>query len=367
MLRSRPAPLTGLAVGIGLTAAGVGINLPFRGDFTVATPALSLIVPGVVSGIVGDRRVAALVAIAAAIAFNLAFIEPYWTLKVAVVDDVVALIVFTAVAVAVATLVGLESDRRRAAEQRATEIETLYGENEAMRADLNRLAVLEEVDAQRQALLRSVSHDLRTPLATIRAAASELQTSATHDEATRSELLMMVGDEAERLDRLVANLLSMSRIETGALRPERQAVPLDELIAHRVRRLSRLFGDVRVQVDVPADLPYADADYTLLDQVITNLLENAARHAPVRSTVWVRARKAGDWIEVRVADEGMGVTEFERARIFEPFRAGRGSQSSGVGLAICKAIVEAHGGTIDAAATPGQGAAFIFTVPVRGA
>jgi two-component system sensor histidine kinase KdpD len=221
------------------------------------------------------------------------------------------------------------------------------------------------VDEQRQALLRSVSHDLRTPLASIRAAASELRDGAPHTDDERAELLALVGDEAERLDRLVANLLNLSRIEAGVLRPQRQAIALDELVAERVRKLSRLFTEVRVQVDVPADLPYADADYTLLDQVVSNLLENAARHSPPRSTVWISARSAGDFLEVSVTDEGRGITGPERVQLFEPFRAGPGSASSGIGLAICKAIVEAHGGTIDAAGVAGKGARFTFTVPAR--
>ena len=361
---STRSPAVGVLLGLGLVAIAVALNLPDRSEATVARCALSLVVPGVVAAIVAGRAAAIATAVVAALCFNLVFLPPYGTLAVHVVDDVVALVVFVAVALVVGTLTAREHDRRQAAERRAAEIEALYRENEAMREELGRLAVLEQVDAQRHALLRSVSHDLRTPLATIRAAASELR-SAGHDSATADELLDLVGDEAERLDRLVADLLSLSRIESGALTPDRQAVPVDELIAHRVRQLGRLFGDVRVQIDVPEDLPYADADYTLLDQVITNLLENAARHAPPRSTVWVSARPAGEFVEVRVADEGSGVTEFERARIFEPFGTGIASASSGVGLAICKAIVEAHGGTIDVLAAPGGGATFTFTMPVH--
>jgi len=137
-------------------------------------------------------------------------------------------------------------------------------------------------------------------------------------------------------------------------------------VANRVRRLSRLFRQVRVQIDLPADLPLLDADYTQIDQVLTNLLENAARHAPPRSTVRIGARARGGMVEVMVTDEGVGVARFERERIFEPFRRGEGSASSGVGLAICRAIVEAHGGVIDVEPAPGGGARFSFTLPVRG-
>jgi two-component system sensor histidine kinase KdpD len=166
----------------------------------------------------------------------------------------------------------------------------------------------------------------------------------------------------------VANLLALSRIEAGALRPDRQAVALDELVAETVRRLSRLFRQVRIQVEVPEDLPLVDADYSQLDQLLTNLLENASRYAPPRSSVRIAARAVdGDRsVELRVADDGIGVPDHERDRIFEPFRRGEGSRSSGIGLATCRAIVDAHGGTNCVERTPGGGATFVVTLPARG-
>jgi len=346
--------------------------IPLRNHVTRPTPALLLVLPVVAAAVIGGRRAALAVAVVAAGAFNLAFIPPFWTLKVAVVEDAVALGVFVVVAATVGTFVGREAERRRAAEQRAEETQELYdryesvvAERERLAKESTRLAVLEHVDEQRSALLRSVSHDLRTPLATIRAVTSDLRAGTAYDDDTRDELLDLVGDEAERLDRLVANLLDLSRFEAGALQPDRQAVALDELVADRVRRLSRLFRQVRLQIDLPPDLPLLDADYTQLDQVLTNLLENAARHSPPRSTVQVGARHRGTMVEVWVNDEGAGVAPFERDRIFQPFRRGQDSASTGVGLAICRGIVEAHGGTIVAQAAPGGGAQFRFTMPVR--
>jgi K+-sensing histidine kinase KdpD len=346
--------------------------VPLRGDVTQATPALLLVVPVVVAAVLGGRLAALVVAVLAAGAFNLAFIPPYWNPRVGVVDDGVALAVFLAVALTTGTLVAQSAERRQAAEQRAEEIQALHDryelvveERARLAEEANRVAVLEQVDEQRSALLRSVSHDLRTPLASIRAVTSDLRAGAVYDDATRNELLDLVGDEAQRLDRIVANLLSLSRIEAGALQPDRQAVAVEELLAERVRRLAPLFRQVRVQVDVPEGLPLVDADYTQLDQVVTNLLENAARHSPPRSTIRVEAVARAGMVEICIADEGIGVARFDRERIFEPFRRGEGSASSGVGLAICKAIVEAHGGTIDVAPNPGAGAKFRFTIPVR--
>jgi two-component system sensor histidine kinase KdpD len=362
--------LPGLGIGLALTAGVTGALFDVHGSR--ATPALVLVLPVVLAGTAGGRRAAITTAVAAGLAFDLAFIPPRWTLKISKVEDVVAFIVFLAVAAIVGTLVAREADRRRAAEQRTAEIQALHeryeavvAERERLTEEANRLALLERVDEQRAALLRSVSHDLRTPLATIRAATSDIRSGAGYDDATRDELLELVGDEAERLDRLVANLLSLSRIEAGALHPDRQAVALDELVADRVRQLTRLFHDVTINVDLPVSLPFVDADYSQLDQVITNLLENAARHAPPGSAVRVAAVERDGEVEVTVADDGAGVPADLATEVFEPFRRGPGGGSSGVGLAICRALIEAHGGHIGVRSTTSGGAEFFFTVPVR--
>jgi two-component system sensor histidine kinase KdpD len=359
----------GLVVGLAAVALCTIVLLPARESVTVATPALTLIVPGIIAGFVGGRVAGVVTAVIAAFALDIVFVEPYGRLTVHLVDDVVALLAFAAVALAVATLVALANDRRRAAEQRAEEIVALAEEQERLRQEQQRLSsektLLEQAEDARRALLRSVSHDLRTPLATIRAITSDLRDGVAHDERTRNELLELAGDEAERLDRLVANLLSMSRIEAGALQPILQATQLDELVTDRVRRLSTVLRDTRVVTDVPPDLPLVDADYTLLDQVITNLLENAVRHSPPCSTVCITARIAGDEVEVSVSDQGPGIRPGERNWIFEPFRTGSAHGSSGVGLAICKAIVEAHGGRILVTDALGGGARFSFTLPTH--
>jgi two-component system sensor histidine kinase KdpD len=366
------APLLGIALGLATVVVASAALAPVRAHVTRATPALVLVLAVVAAGVVGGSLAAAVTALVAASAYNLAFIPPFWTFKVNVADDWVALGVFLAVALAMGLLVAGQAERRRAAEQREAELRSLYDHLQAMAEERERLAeeatraqVLERVDEQRAALLRSVSHDLRTPLASIRAVASDLRDGTAYDEETRIELLATVCEEAERLDRIVANLLSLSRIEAGALTPDRQAVALDELVADRVRRLGALFRQTRLQVDVPPDLPLVDGDYTQLDQVVTNLMENAARHAPPASIVRVGAEERNGVVELRVADEGIGVPDWERLRIFEPFRKGEGSRSSGVGLAICKAIVEAHGGTIDVERTVGGGATFVVALPVR--
>ncbi|HEX3542306.1 MAG TPA: ATP-binding protein [Acidimicrobiales bacterium] len=391
-LTSRPW----IGVGIGVLSVVV-LTLavsPFRDHLSRAIPALLLVLPVVAAGVLGGRAAAVATAVVATVALNIGFIPPVGSARVAVPDDAVALVVFGLVALTVGTLVALEEDRRRAAEQRAEEInamharfQALVAEREHLRQEADRVAVMEQVDVQRAALLRSVSHDLRTPLSSIRAVASDLRSGEVHSDAVRHELLGLVCVQAERLDRIVANLLSLSRIEAGAFQPDRQAVDLEELVREVTSRLQPLFDDDAIRVDchLGRDLPLVDVDYVQIDQVLSNLLENAARFSPPGGAVHVHAvagagagagagpvgRPSGNGstgcVEVSVSDEGPGIPPPDLARIFEPFRAGRAAQDSvsGVGLALCKAIVEAHGGMITAANNPAGGARLCFTLPVR--
>jgi K+-sensing histidine kinase KdpD len=368
-----PSPVVGTLVGLALVVLATVALVPVRDDASRAIPALVLVLPVVAAGVTGGRIAAVLVALGSAAAFNLAFIPPYGSPDIDVFEDAVAVVVLVVVGLAIGTLVAQEAARRRTAEQRAEALRTLneqyeivQAEREQLLEETTRLAVLEQVDEQRTALLRSVSHDLRTPLAAIKAVASDLREQVDYDDATRDDLLDLVVEEAERLDRIVANLLSMSRIEAGALQPERQAVALDELAANCVRRLARLFKRVRVELAFPEDLPLADADYSQLDQVVGNILENAARYAPPASVVRVGGRAVPpDRVALTIEDEGPGVPRHEQTRAFAPFARGKGSTGSGVGLAICRAIVEAHGGTIAVEEGLTGGARFVVTLPVH--
>ncbi len=368
---TRPG-LIGLGVGAAAVAVVTAVLLPFRSGISLATPALVFVVPVVLAGIVGRRGAAVVTAVASAAVFSYAFVPPYDKVSIARSEDVAAALVFLLVALVVGTLVALEADRRSAAEQRAVELrasivrnDELTAERERLREEAARVSVMERVDQQRSALLRSVSHDLRTPLATIQAVTSDLRDGTEYPPATRARLLDLVGDEAARLNRIVANLLSLSRIEAGALQPDRQAVAVDELVAERVRNLERVLDGRTVEVDLEPGLPLVDADYTQLDQVITNLLDNAARHTPPGSTIRVTAVPVGAMLEISVADSGTGVAPGDRARVFGSFQRGPASASAGVGLAICKAIVEAHGGTIGVDTSDLGGARFHLTIPTH--
>jgi two-component system, OmpR family, sensor histidine kinase KdpD len=231
----------------------------------------------------------------------------------------------------------------------------------------HRALALQETDRLRTALLNSVSHDLRTPLASIKASASSLlDREVRWSDAERDEFLATINTEADRLTRLVHNLLDMSRIEAGALDPHLIESSVAEMVGPVVRR-ARTASRQRVDVDVPEELPAVLVDPVRLDQVLTNLLDNARGYA-AGSPVQVVARQAGETVEVWVVDHGPGIPGPERERVFDQFYrlkgGGRRPEGTGMGLAICRGIVQAHGGRLRVETTPGGGASFVLTLPV---
>jgi two-component system, OmpR family, sensor histidine kinase KdpD len=228
-----------------------------------------------------------------------------------------------------------------------------------------RRRTLEETDRMRSALLQSVSHDLRTPLTAIKASASALLT-APPGPPLRDEMLADIEEQADRLGRLVANLLDLSRIEAGALRLHREQVPVDELIDDALTAARPFLAGVDVAVDAPAEACVVDADETMLRQVLVNLLANAARLDRSGQPLEVSALRTDGAVEIVVADHGPGVPDAERADLFVPFHRGRRG-GSGLGLAISRGFVEAHGGELRFEETPGGGATFVVRMPVGAA
>ncbi len=227
-----------------------------------------------------------------------------------------------------------------------------------------------ETERLRSALLTSISHDLRTPLAAITGAATTLlESGARLDPHTQHELLESIRDEAERLNRLVQNLLQMTRLESGALQLRRDWHPLEEVVGAALGRLAKGLAGRKVTVSLPPDLPLVAIDDVLIEQVLINLLDNAIKYTPPASTIRILATATSDKVTVEVADHGPGLPPGDEDRIFEKFyRVVPGSRhGDGLGLAICRGIVEAHGGRIWAQNLPEGGVAFLFTLPQVGA
>ena len=245
-------------------------------------------------------------------------------------------------------------------------------ERERLRRETLQVEVLRRTDALRAALLSSVSHDLRTPLSSIKAAASSLlQEDVQWDDEARHSFALAIVREADRLNRLVANLLDMSRIEGGALKPEKEWYPINELIQDVVARMQPVLQGRVVHTDLPADLPPVKLDYLQIDQVLTNLLENAVRYTPAESPIDIGVRLDGEYMLISVADRGPGIPAADLDRVFDKFYRVMETQTkatrttgSGLGLAVCKGLVEAHGGRVWVENRQGGGAIFQFTLPL---
>ncbi|NPA91212.1 MAG: GAF domain-containing protein [Chloroflexi bacterium] len=222
-----------------------------------------------------------------------------------------------------------------------------------------------ELDRAKSALLSAVSHELRTPLAGIKGYVSSLLAEDVEwDEATRREFLLIISQEADRLQRLVSNLLDMSRLEAGTLTIRQDVYHLGDIVARVLRTLNP--QEHPIQVDIPEDLPPVYVDAARVEVVLRNLLENALKYTPPGRPVRVRAFAEGDHVVVRVEDRGPGIPPEHRERIFDRFYRVPGVRAggAGLGLAICKGFVEAHGGRIWVEENPGGGAVFAFTLPI---
>jgi two-component system, OmpR family, sensor histidine kinase KdpD len=232
-----------------------------------------------------------------------------------------------------------------------------------LKANEAELQVCEE--QLRNSLLSSVSHDLRTPLATIAGAASSI---LEQPHQPQGELLQSIVDESRRLGRLVENLLDMARLDSGSMNVNRQWHVLEEIVGIALRSLSHEISRHNVRVSIPADFPLLNVDGLLIEQLLCNLLENAARYTPANSTIEITAHEANSGVAISVADNGPGLPEGSESAVFEKFFRGAsiapdGRRGVGLGLAICQAIAAAHGGTIAARIRPQGGAEFIVRLP----
>ena len=235
-------------------------------------------------------------------------------------------------------------------------------EADHLQEDARRSEVRAETERLRSSLLSAVSHDLKTPLAAIIGSASELLREGRIPKNSGS-LVENIRDEAERLSRLVNNLIETTRLESGvSLRKE--PCPLEEVLGSALERLSRQLGNRSVRADLPEDLPLIPVDAVLLEQVFVNLIENAILHASGAAPIEISARAEKDRVVVEIADRGPGLPAGDLERVFEKFYRGAPG-GAGLGLAICRAVVEAHRGSISAANREGGGAVFRFTLPLR--
>jgi len=229
--------------------------------------------------------------------------------------------------------------------------------------------VLMETEKLRSSLLSSVSHDLRTPLAAIAGSASSLlENRENMDKKTQDELLENIFGESERLNRLVNNLLEMTRLESGAIRAKKEKIHINEIIGSALSRLEKQIGARTVEIRARQDLPALPMDGLLIEQVLVNLLDNALKYTPDHSPVELSAETEGAWMKVQVFDRGPGLTEDDLAHVFDKFYRGQAQRlagGTGLGLSVCKGILDLHEGKIEAFNRSGGGAVFQFSLPME--
>jgi K+-sensing histidine kinase KdpD len=370
-LSGEPPPAwLGLAATVAAAVLGTLLVYPLKSVAPVASLGVVYLPAILLISVVWGLRMGLLASLLSAIAFNYFQLPPLHRLTIADEENWVALATFVIVAAISSTVAGLaraqavEAERRREEADRAlAELAELTRERDRMQEEMVEAEALRRSDELKTALLRSISHDLRTPLTSIIASGAALD-SATLSAGERAELSGAIVSEGGRLSRMVENLLDMSRLEAGKAEPHREPTDVGEVLEAAREAIGR--SDlVRIEVDAP--LPEVEADAAQLERAFANLIENGVRHSGGRP-VLIKGRRIGERIVVRVVDQGPGIPQSEWGRIFEPFQHGAADGSSGgagLGLAIARGFVEANGGEITVDSVEGQGSSFVVALPCR--
>jgi two-component system sensor histidine kinase KdpD len=346
----------------------LGAAAPFA---NATTAALCLILVVVLAARSLRGAAALIAALASVVTLNYFFIPPFHTLTVADPHNWVALGVFLAVAVAVGELSLRAKNQTTVANEQRFKAEELYRELQAAFEREAQTEAERRSERLKSALLDAVTHNLRTPITSIKASTTTLLSEGSMADAGRRELLTVANEEADRLDLLVEDLIRLARIEAGDLGLQVAWCNVEDVIATALKRIYRLLRGQRVAIEIPPDLPVVRADARWLEEVLFQLLENAAKYSPADSRITISAAApSDDIVEIRVDDEGPGVAPAERERVFEKFYRSRATQAmasgSGLGLAIVRGIIEAHRGQTMVTDRPGgqHGARFTVRIPI---
>ena len=338
---------------VALVTAAIYALRPFAPDVSLGSLYLFAVLP---VAIAWGLAYAIGVSVLSMLAFNFFFLDPVHTLRLSESENWVALGVFLATAVVVSELAA--RSRRHAASAVAA-----AAERERLASELVEAETVRRSDALKTAILRAVSHDLRSPLTAIRAAVEGLESSFVELEAAdRDALVTTIRLETHRLERLVVNLLDLSRLEVGAATPRPELWTVDGLVGRALEELGA--ASARVVVALDPDLPATSVDGTQIEHVLVNLLENALKFSSPADPVELTARRRGDVLVVAVDDRGPGIRPTDRERVFEPFeRAEHTARGTGLGLAIARGFATANGGSVTAEPGSSGGARFVLTLP----
>jgi K+-sensing histidine kinase KdpD len=364
-------------------AAGTLLLLPFRERINSATVALGYLLVILFVAIFGRSGPALLSSVLAGLCFNFFFLPPFHTFAIADPQNWIALFAFFVTAIAVGHLSARAKRRAEEAESAKREIERLYFELQDSFERSTQAKALKQSERLKSALLDAVTHDLRTPLTSIKASATTLLADVYSSERDkrpsklgyegRKEMLEVINEESDRLDHFVEALTKLARIDAGELQLQTESHAIDEIIAAALRRAEPRTRDHQVEVWIEDELPLVRVDEPAIAEVIYILVDNAAKYSPPGSTIRVSARpQDGTSVRVSVEDHGHGIRVEMRERVFEKFfRATRDgdlnedkTKGSGMGLAIAQGIVQAHGGCIRIEDAEGHaGAKFVVELP----
>jgi two-component system sensor histidine kinase KdpD len=341
-------PWIGYAWSVGATAACTAAGYAMTPRFDLVNIAMVYVLAVVWVALRRSRGAAVLTAVLCVATFDFLFVPPQGTFTV---DDVQYLLTFAIMLAVGLVISGLtESVRRQAKAQAALEVAA-------------------ETERIRSALLASISHDLRTPLAVMSGASSSLAENGERlAPEERRALARSVFEQSREMSEHVAKVLQMTRLETGAIELERDWAALGEIAGSVLRRLGERLASHRMVVELPEDLPLLRVDAALIEQALGNLLENAAKHTPAGTVVRLRAERRGGEVVVSVEDYGGGLREVDLERVFAKFHRGASEASvggMGLGLSIARAVVRLHGGRAWAERVPEGGTAFRFALPVE--
>lgn len=378
-MNSRWAGYVGALVG---TAVVTALLAPFQQAINAITVALTFLLVVLFVALFWGSRPALLASVLGMFCFNFFFLPPLHTLTIAHGENWIALAVFFTTALAVGQLSARAKSRAEEAERSRMEIERLYKELQAAFERASHAEALRQSEKLKSALLDAVTHDLRTPLTSIKASittlldAENLQTgdNVALDNDSRLEMLEVIDEESDRLNRFIGDLIELARIEAGELQLRRRWGAVDEIISIALNRAKLLTKEHRVEVNLEKELPIVRVDANAVSEVVYTLVDNAAKYSPPGSKIAIEAHVGSNGLIVMsVEDQGKGIPVHLRERVFDKFfRATRNGDVStsqpsgtGLGLAIAKGIIEAHHGKIwIESGDGGKGTRVVFTLSV---
>lgn len=355
----------------GYLAASGGVVLitlilaPFREHINATTIALALLLIVLLIATIFGSRPAFLASLLGVFSFNFFFLPPVYTLTITDPQNWIALFAFLAVAITVGQL-------SAKVKKRAEESERLYRELQRAFEKASRAEAFRQGEKLKSALLDAVTHDLRTPLTSIKASVTmlieEQEENSIHvtlEREGRGELLEVINEETDRLNTFVESMVEMARLEAGAMNWRKIQTSVEEIISNSLQRAESFTAHHKIEIKAEENLPALSVDSKAISEVVYNLLDNAAKYSPVNSTIEISIRRDSAKILFSVEDEGSRIAETEREKVFQKFyRADRTAKGFGMGLAIVRAIIEAHNGKIWI--EEGRiGSRFIFALPLN--